>query len=34
MSNVVFDLPQFSDVENFLKFVTGVKTVPPTHIQM
>ena len=28
MSNVVFDLTQFSDLENFLKFVTGVKTVP------
>ena len=30
MSNVVFDLTQFSD----LKFATGVKTVPPTHIEV
>lgn len=34
MSNVVFDLTQFSDTENFLKFATGVKTVPPTHIEV
>ena len=34
MSNVVFDLTQFSDIENFLKFATGVKTVPPTHIEV
>ena len=34
MSNVVFDLIQFSDIENFLKFATGVKTVPPTHIEV
>ena len=34
MSNVVFDLTQFSDIENFLKFATGVKTVPPTHVEV
>ena len=34
MSNAVFDLTQFSDIENFLKFATGVKTVPPTHIEV
>ena len=34
MSNVVFDLTQFSDIENFLKFATGVKTVPPTHTEV
>ena len=34
MSNVVFDLPKFSDIENLLKFATGVKTVPPTHIEV
>ena len=33
-SNVIFDLVPFSDLENFLKFATGVKTVPPTHIEV
>ena len=34
MSNVVFDLAQFSDIKNFLKFTTGGKTVPLTHIEV